>query len=152
VCIEDIAHGLANIGRFGGHTLVFYSVCNHSVWVSEHCENFPLEGLLHDATEAYLGDMVRPLKIFMPDYRVAEAFVWQAICEKFDLRFKLPAEVKQADNLALVTERRDFMRPSPHLWAPELEAIAPDPDCIVAHPPDVARARFLCQFNQLVGN
>ncbi|HCF1831058.1 TPA: phosphohydrolase, partial [Pseudomonas aeruginosa] len=64
---------------------------------------------LHDATEAYIGDMVRPLKELLPDFRQIEAVIWSAICERFDLDEQLPAEVKRADLIALATERRDLM-------------------------------------------
>lgn len=126
ICIEDIAHGLAHVCRFGGHCKRFYSVAQHSVFVSYRCRN-ALQGLLHDATEAYLGDMVRPLKYSMPDYLVAEERVWRAVCARFGLPLKLDADVKYADNVALMTERRDIMPWTPHRWEADLEAIAPDP-------------------------
>ena len=68
VCIEDIAHSLALQCRFNGHTPRFYSVAEHSVRVSELCEKIGynretrLMALLHDAAEAYLGDIIRPVK------------------------------------------------------------------------------------------
>src|ERR1700734_2059257 len=60
--IEDIAHGLANICRYSGQCNRFYSVAEHSVLVSEIAVGFELEALMHDAAEAFLGDITRPLK------------------------------------------------------------------------------------------
>lgn len=66
----DICHSLAHLCRFNGHTREFYSVAQHSCIVAELVpEEHKLAALLHDATEAYLGDITRPLKQWMPDYR-----------------------------------------------------------------------------------
>lgn len=64
ICIEDIAHALSRICRYKGHTEKHYSVAEHCIHVSQQVnEDFALEGLLHDATEAYLQDLSRPLKV-----------------------------------------------------------------------------------------
>lgn len=147
--IMDIAHGLSNICRFGGHSRVFYSVAQHSVFVSHLAPG--MEALLHDATEAYLGDMVRPLKGSMPEYQNLEHKVWAAIATAFGLPLVLPKEVKNADNLALVTERRDIMSPCSMRWSECLERITPHPALIEAWTPARAEVEFLNRYFDLKG-
>ena len=112
VRIEDIAHALALVSRFGGHCRVFYSVAQHSVLVSEQCgPEDALAGLLHDSAEAYLGDIPRPLKRQpeMVGYRVAEARVQRVVFERFGLPWPMDMSVKIADEALLATEARDLM-------------------------------------------
>lgn len=105
---HDIAHALANLCRFNGHTREHYSVAQHSLIVCDLApEKHQLSALIHDATEAYLGDMTRPLKALMPEYRNAEQRVWITICDRFNIPQVLPESVIRADMVALATERRD---------------------------------------------
>lgn len=139
ICIEDIAHALAFQCRFGGHTSAFYSVAQHSVLVSTICPPFDqLWGLLHDASEAYIVDIPRPLKRArgMEGYGPIEALHMAAICTRFGLPHQMPPTVKRADEKLLATEARDLMPtasvadwdlPEPALseritspWAPKL--------------------------------
>lgn len=73
---DDIARSLSNLCRFGGHTPKFYTVAEHSVYVSclllGHGPLFALAGLVHDGTEAIVQDMVKPLKDLFPDYKAFE--------------------------------------------------------------------------------
>lgn len=116
---RDIAHALSLICRYGGHVERFYSVAEHCLHLSyavapEHA----LWALLHDATEAYVGDMVRPLKLHMPDYVAAEDRVMAAIAERYGLEgTTMPAPVKDADNRILLDERAAVMRPTAHAWS-----------------------------------
>jgi len=110
--IKDIAHALSNICRFSGHTKTFYSVAQHSVIVGDLMViNNPLYGLLHDASEAYLGDITRPLKSLLPDYRLLEEITRNNIYKRFNLKLDLiiKSEVDKYDLIALATEKRDLM-------------------------------------------
>jgi hypothetical protein len=123
--VRDIAHALSNQCRFSGHTTRFYSVAEHSVLVSRVLQRrgaaseAVLWGLLHDATEAYLVDMPRPLKHdpeFGAAYRRFEHVLNLAVAERFGLPEYVPDSVHQADNDLLLTEKRDLLGPSPDLW------------------------------------
>lgn len=148
--IHDIARALSHVCRFNGHVSRFYSVAQHSVLVSnivgpEHA----LCGLLHDATEAYVGDVTRPLKALLPDYKTIEQRIWYAIAERFNLPPTLPLAIKHADNVALVTERRDLLQPSQHRWDEGLEAVPTRAEAIRPMEPGPAYHAFLERFKQL---
>lgn len=110
ICIEDIATSLANQCRFNGHANSFYSVAHHSVIMADamsqdgYDNKMVRTALLHDASEAYLGDMVKPLKSMMPDYEALESKVMSAIAEKYDIYWPLPDEIKEYDLMMLKAE------------------------------------------------
>src|SRR5919108_4617314 len=112
----DIARALANQCRFGGHSRVFYSVAQHSVLVSQLVEQRggdvedAFAALMHDATEAYLGDMPHPLKHRSPlgaAFKEAEARLEVALRDRFQIKPHV-GEIKRADRALLATERRAF--------------------------------------------
>lgn len=106
---DDINHALAHINRFTGHSVIAYSVAQHSLMVSDLCpEEHRLWGLLHDASEAYLGDVSTPLKSLLPDYAEIEGRVQRMIAGRFGLPWPIPKEVKVADREALMVEKRDL--------------------------------------------
>lgn len=103
VCIEDIAHALSNNCRWGGHAHRFYSVAQHSLFVAHWLPT--LEALMHDASEAYILDMPRPIKRQMPEYSAIEDNLMKCIAERFDFPYPFPKQVKAADDFALYYEK-----------------------------------------------
>lgn len=149
IMIEDIAHALSMQCRFGGHTKAFYSVAQHSVIVSEQC--YPedaLWGLLHDASEAYIGDVIRPLKL-LPEfsfYLEIEDNLMYSICQRFKLESAMPKSVKIADNRTLMTEKRDLLAHNIEWnWSAE-----PYQNIIVPLLPSEAKLLFLNRFYSLI--
>jgi hypothetical protein len=140
--IEDIAHALSNQCRFGGHVKKFYSVAQHSIIVAWQCqpEDAPW-GLLHDASETYLGDMVSPLKRddnFGFSYREAEAKLLEAISKRFDLPGQIPPSVKLLD--AKQTQ-----------WEFENLLMSNCPDSVhFLYSPSEAERKFLREFHRLM--
>jgi len=112
--IMDIAHALGKICRFGGHVNRFYSVAQHSVIVAHLVpENCKKAALLHDASEAYLGDVVKPLKILLGDaYGRIEYYFTSTINYKFgiELTYEIEDEIKRADRYALEIEHECFRK------------------------------------------
>lgn len=97
--IIDIAHSLSMQCRFGGHLSEHYSVAQHSLNCSFLAsKEFELEALMHDASEAYLMDIPRPIKLLLPDYKIIEDRFMKVIAKKFGFNYPLSEEVKKVDN------------------------------------------------------
>jgi hypothetical protein len=118
--IEDIAGPLSKMCRYGGHTKFFYSVAEHSVLIARKAPTpYKLAALLHDASEAYIADIIRPLKPHMPGYYEKEDIVMEAIAKKFGFQYPMPLEIKALD-IAILSDERDAVMAktddAPGLW------------------------------------
>lgn len=127
--LYDIAFGLGRVCRFAGHTSRFYSVAEHSVHVARLVPvALARAALLHDASEAIIGDVTRPLKAMLPEYRVIEARLEAVIAARFapadgpPLSLAAPA-IKAADRAMCAVEARELMPHAPGYW----EGIGADP-------------------------
>ena len=115
--LEDIAHALSMMCRFNGHCKWFYSVAEHSVYVCDLLEpKHKKWGLLHDASEAYIADIVRPAKRFIDGYKPLEYKIMAAVRKRFDLDPIEPWQVKDADNAILADEADQVMGKRPDDW------------------------------------
>ena len=119
--IEVFAHALSNLCRFNGHCRTFYSVARHSILVSHIVEQdlgmpgYALEGLMHDASEAFLGDVTTLLKPLLPTYKPIERNFARAIRDTFGLAH-VPEILKKADLRALKSERAALLPPTTRDW------------------------------------
>ena len=149
VDIEDIAHSLSLLCRFNGHCNQFYSVAEHSVHVSNmvSIENATW-GLLHDAAEAYLSDIPKPVKQELSLFNEFEECLLGVIAERFGLPREIPAEVKQVDIQLLATEKVALMNKEPAPWSGLPEHL--DPSMIQAWGPIEAKQEFIKCFQELV--
>ena len=154
VDILDVAHALSMLCRYNGHCRRFYSVAEHSVYVARQISFYTpdlarhaLWGLLHDASEAYLADIVRPVKRSITGYREAEDAVMHVICDRFGLAHEMPAVVRATDEDILVNEMEQIMAPPPIPWklhGKRIEGLE-----IVGWAPVEAEKRFLEMFRSL---
>lgn len=103
--IRDIAHGLAHITRFGGQAQNHITVAEHSLAVASIVPDVhKFSALMHDAAEAYLGDIPKPLKNLLPDYTRIEKYLMKIIAGKFGFEYPVPPIVKDADMQAIRRE------------------------------------------------
>lgn len=157
VCIEDIAYALSNLCRFTGHSSRFYSVAEHS-W---HCANMlqdqsktvQLSALLHDASEAYCGDVSSPLKQLLPEYKKIEHNIASVIYKKYNLEYPYSSLIAMVDTSMLNTEAYYLMLSKGNNW--ELWKTVSRPKIDTDRRPQylspkVAREVFLSKFHELL--
>lgn len=159
VCLTDIAHSLSQICRFNGHTRVFYSVAQHSVLASQLiAPQHAAWGLMHDAAEAYIGDLTRPIKRsvriemspgVLRDINDIEADMLQRIALDFSLPWPPPwDEIENVDQRLLKSERRALMKHYGEYASWESKTVA---EAVYISPESspIAEARFLARALEL---
>ena len=145
ICIEDIASALSKICRFGGHSNAFYSVAQHSCLVAALApDHLCREALLHDAAEAYLGDVIKPLKNKLGTlYENYEYEFMKVIIRKFKLNFDNLLDIKEFDKQALEIEHAAFIMGDHNQWAANMRKVNLSPG---AWPHDDARRKFMAFY------
>lgn len=153
--IEDIAHALGMTCRYGGHVRHFYSVAEHCVLVSQALERedqhpswVVRQGLMHDAAEAYMADLIRPIKHHVVGYREAEDRLLSVIFDKFNIPSPLAGPVHRADLRIVVDERDELLAPPPMSWS-ALEGVDPLGVTVTGWQPGIATEMFLRRFEEL---
>lgn len=121
VCLQDIIVSLSRQNRFNGHTIVEYTVADHSLLVSKKCEDdggsreVVACGLMHDAAETYIGDIVRPVRAQFPAIEDIEMGILEVVFAKYGLPWPIPIQVLEVDERMLMTERRDLVSREAHV-------------------------------------
>lgn len=109
IVLEDIARGLSNTCRFGGQIHSFYSVAAHTLLVWHLVpKELKAAALLHDASEAYIGDVIKPLKVLLPEYEAIEAKWMTTIFKKYGVDISDLEKIKPYDRAALEFEHNYF--------------------------------------------
>lgn len=143
--IEDIAHNLSNTCRFSGAVEKAYNVAQHSVLVSHVVpEEHALAGLMHDSSEAFLGDMTSPLKVIIPQYKKFEKKVEKFMFDKMNLPFPMHPAIKLADIKVFLAENEDLRG----IYS-DMGDITRYPKKIVPWTPARAKKEFLKRFEEL---
>jgi hypothetical protein len=160
VCIKDIAHSLAYQCRYTGHTKFFYSVAQHCVLMAENSDlpGDPLQMLLHDAAEAYIGDMARPWKNllivnvsenihqFPISVKSFEDKIQKVIGLALGVDLNHSAEVREADLRMMATEIRDLMPEMPSSFEWGVDISNPVKEVIDCWKPELAEKVFLNMY------
>jgi len=136
--IIDIAHALSNQCRFAGHIPSFYSVAEHSIAVSNLVDDtHALAALMHDAAEAYLLDIPRPLKALLPQYETIETKFLSVIAAVFGFQYPFNPQIIEYDNFMLEYEWNHYVI-NPNDFSERVHKT-----------PDLAKNLFLKEFNKL---
>jgi hypothetical protein len=150
--VGDIAHALGKTCRFAGQCTRFYSVAEHS-WHASFLvsDEYKLAALMHDAAEAFIGDVTRPLKRLLPEYRAIEKRIETVIDDRFMLAGECSGEeVKAADVQLLAAEQAQLMPAHADTWA-VLAGVRPAPIVIRFWSPEEAALAWLMRFATLTG-
>ena len=167
IALDDIAHHLSMICHWNGACKKFFSVAQHSLIVSKICpQHLQKWALMHDAAEAYVGDVSRPLKSILSsehvdapyNYKNLEMKILRLVAEEFGLEWPMPAELKVYDNQALELERIYLMHPSTQLHDGNGHGVSYNidgvekkvpPSYIVPMLPEIAELAFMSRYRKL---
>lgn len=153
--IQDIAWSLSMQCRYNGHVKRYYSVAEHSIYVVSLVKQMnpdisyrkQLQALMHDSTETYLGDMVKPVKIMFSLFNRVEDKLWVNICMKFDMDVEWSKELKYCDAQAAVSEMETLTsRKASHTWT---EGITPSQAPLPHLTQEEAYSEFIKLYNYL---
>lgn len=140
ICIEDIAHALSQICRFAGNTNKFYSVAEHSCFVSDCVlQKYKFSALLHDATETYISDIPTPLKKLIPEISVVEKKIAGVIARKFGAPHMESVPVKMMDSRMFYVELHTLLQTNKTIFCFPIQNWSPEK----------AKEEFLKRFNKL---
>lgn len=151
--IEDIAHSLSHCCRYTGHVADFYSIAEHCVRASYVVDKeFAFDALMHDASEAYLIDVPRPLKALpaFQEYLEIEDSLMYLIADRFNFRWPMPPEVKDVDDGMLLEEWKSLMPLTDELTGQFFDAVrAYNGHVLVPWDNKFAEETFLERFTEL---
>jgi hypothetical protein len=159
ILISDIAHHLGRVCRYGGAVQGHYSVAEHCclladffafTWSSTPAEKTKNArwALLHDGAEAYIGDLIRPIKPSLPEFAAIEAPLERMIWQKFGLGAVMPAKVKWADSEIIGDERAGLFS-AKSLKLAEWRPVAGLGIVVRQWTPGQATVQFLSRFARL---
>ena len=149
VCIEDVSHALSMNCRYSGHVKEFYSVAEHSCYIHDLVEAVGedvalcFSALMHDASEAYLCDIPRPIKPHLTNYFELEGKAEKVIQEKFGFE-PMNWLIKYYDTHICGDEARQLFTTTPE-WANEYHKLGVVVEC---WPPKKAKEEFMKRFNK----
>lgn len=128
IFLEDIAHALSNICRYSGHSKYFYSVAEHCNVMAKLFPSYAGLALFHDCAEAYMGDIPRPVKALLPEYRLMENKILRVVFDMAGLVLNRESLeiIEYMDNVMLSHERRsiDIMQNREDIsWGPAIDSI-----------------------------
>lgn len=154
----DIAHALAHTCRYNGQTSGFYSVAEHCLLLADFArdrnwnEELQLECLIHDAAEAYVGDVILGLKDKLPAFQETEARVEKTIREAFGLKPISPGALHYVKNLdrRILLDERDQLFPRGTQFHADLDELVPLLTAIRCLAPTTARARYMTRLMGLL--
>jgi len=151
--IEDIAKALSNTCRFGGHSR-FYSVAEHSVHCAQLAVDMELNNesvlyaLMHDAQEAYIGDMPKPLKMIMPEFQALEERIERVVYAALGVVTTDSRTIKRIDMMMLKAEKLYLFSDDKQVWP----CIASIPEVMIdikCWTPERAETEFMGVWNEL---